>query len=211
MERLAKRVRAGVNDKEEDRHYWEANFACGSSELLRNLVSKTLVNIAKKANRLRNDWHGHTGTISDAEAVRREAVLLGLLADFRNLVGYRWEDYPLVLHNSMAFSRGVYRSGVSLVTGYAPPFEYEELTLHEPLEEGRLHFVNPQSGAICKILPLVRLGATGTEERNACYFFNRREGRETQRYVSYHFEDRPDVIETVPATSELLRELGRPE
>ena len=208
VERLAKTVRSGVNGKEEERRFWQAKFACDSPELMRSLVSKSMVELAKSANKLRNDWRGHGGVVSDTEAGRRESVLLELRAKFRDLVGHRWEDYPLVFPNSLRFSSGVYRCDVFSVTGVRYPFDQKQLDLEAPLEDGCLHFVSPLTGAICPVLPLVRLGATSTEERNACYFFNRLEGGDSQRYVSYHFEDRPDVVEEIPAASELLRELS---
>ena len=209
VERLAKMVRSGVTSKVEERRYWEARFACDSPELLQSLVSKPMVALARKANTLRNDWRGHGGVVGDTEAGRRESVLLGLLADFRDLVGHRWEDYPLVFPNLLRLSSGVFRCNVFSVTGVRYPFDQRQLDLKAPLEDGWLHFVSPLTGAVCPVLPLVRLGATATEERNACYFFNRLEGRDSQRYVSYHFEDRPDVVEEIPAASELLRELSR--
>ena len=209
VERLAKTVRSGVNGKVGDPRFWETSFACDSSELLKKLVSKPMVTLVKSANARRNSWRGHGGAIGDKEARRRESVLLQFLADFRELVGNRWEDYPLVFANSLSYLSGVYRCNVSSVTGVRYPFEQKQLNLEKPLEEGRLYFVSPRTGGVCAILPLVRLGATGTEERNACYFFNRLEGKDTQRYVSYHFEERPEVVEEVPAASKLLRELGR--
>ena len=208
VERFAKIVRSAVAGKVEDRGYWEATFACDSPDLLKSLVSKPMVSLAKKANRLRNDWRGHGGVVGDTEAERRESVLLDLLADFRNLVGNRWEDYPLVFPSMCSFASGVFRCNVFSVTGVRYPFDQRQLDLKAPLEDEWLHFVSPLTGAVCPVLPLVRLGATATEERNACYFFNRLEGGTTQRYISYHFEVRPDVIEEVPAASELLRELG---
>ena len=208
VERLAKTVRSGVNGKEDERRFWQAKFACDSPELMRSLVSKSMVGLTKTANKLRNDWRGHGGVVSDTEAVRRESVLLELRARFRDLVGHRWEDYPLVFPISFRFPDGVYRCDVFSVTGVRYPFDQKQLDLEAPLKDGWLHFVNPMTGAVCPVLPLVRLGTTATEERNACYFFNRLEGGDSQRYVSYHFEDRPDIVEEIPAAAKLLRELS---
>ncbi len=208
LERLAKRVRSGIHGKVDDRQYWESSFACDSPELLRNLTSKSMVNIARRSNELRNPWLGHSGTVGDTEARRRESALLELLADFRSLVGNRWEHYPLVFPNSSRYSGGIFRCNVSWVVGTRHSFRRKELALKAPLEDGWLHFVSPLTGAVCPLLPLVRLGPTGTTERNACYFFNRLAAERGQRYVSYHFEERPDLVEDVPAASDLLLELS---
>lgn len=208
LERLAKRVRSGIHGEVEDRQYWESSFACDSPELLRNLTSKSMVNIASRANELRNPWLGHSGTVGDTEARRRESALLELLADFRSLVGNRWEHYPLVFPDSSRYSGGIFLCKVSWVVGTRHSFRRKELTLKAPLEDGWLHFVSPLTGAVCPLLPLVRLGPTGTTERNACYFFNRLDAERGQRYVSYHFEERPDLVEDVPAASDLLLELS---
>ena len=209
LERLAKAVRTGIGSKVEKRRYWEAKFACDSSELLRSLVSKPMVALAKNANKLRNDWRDHGGVVGDTEARRRELVLRNLLADFRSLVGHHWEDYPLVFPtNLFTFSKGVFQCTVFSITGVRYPFDQKQLDLEAALEDGLLHFVSPLTGAVCPVLPLVRLGGTATEERNACYFFNRLESGDRQRYVSYHFEERAHVVEEIPAASELLRELS---
>ena len=209
LERLAKTVRAGVSGKVEECRYWEARFACDSPKLLQRLVSKPMVALAKKANILRNDWRGHGGVVGDTEARRRESVLRDLLADFRDLVGHHWKDYPLVFPtNVFTFSNGLFKCNVLSITGVRYPFDQTQLDLKTFLKDGRLYFVSPLTGEVCPVLPLVRLGATATEERNACYFFNRLEGGDRQRYVSYHFEERPHIVEEIPAASELLRELS---
>ena len=209
VERLAKTVRSRRGSEVDDAHYWETTLACDSPELLQNLVSKSMVAILNDANNRRNDWRAHGGALSDTEAERRTAVLLDHLADFRELVGFRWEEYPLVLPESFSFSEGVYQCVVSSVTGTHYPFLRRRLDLNAALEDRQLHFVSPLSGNSCQILPLVRLAGSSSEERIACYFYNRLAKGDRQRYISYHFEGQPHVETSDPAATKLLRELNR--
>lgn len=73
------------------------------------------------------------------------------------------------------------------------PFETVELDLRYPIEDGRLHLVSAATGEVCPLLPFVRLGSPPEEELHACYFFSRVDGRES-RWVSFHFEQRPEVF-----------------
>ena len=75
--------------------------------------------LAKNANWLRNDWRGHGGVVGDTEAGRRESGLLDFLADFRGLVGHRWEDYPSVFPNSIRLSSGMFRCDVFSINAFA--------------------------------------------------------------------------------------------
>lgn len=198
-ERLAKTIRSqlATTSKDADQDIaslWKRRFAAPEGSLLADLCSKKITRILKEANTLRNDWRGHGGVVSDSEAKHREFRLRNFLTEFREIVGRKWEDYLLVVPGNCRFTQGEYRYGVSVAQGFAFPFPKQELRLTEPLEDGQLNLVNPQSGTSCPLAPLVRLGSAPEAEKNACYFFNRVEG-EQLRFVSYHFESKAEIEE----------------
>lgn len=191
--KLAKTVRSGLSADADARAYWLRLFALDDERLLSALVSKDMMTLLQKANKYRNDWRGHGGVVGDDEARRREGHFADLLGEFRHLVGLRWRGCLLVLPVSGRFIKGAHRYQVRKVVGVRLPFETAEVDLRYALEDGCLHLVSIATGEVCPLLPFVRLGASPKEELNACYFFNRVDGRES-RWVSFHFEQRPEVV-----------------
>ncbi len=204
-ERLSKVVRSGLSDADA-RTAWLRHFAIDDPDLLAALVDKRMVVLLKKANEYRNAWRGHGGVVGDAEARRREALFSELLVEFRSLVGRRWGSYPLVLPISGKFSSGLYQHTVQVAMGVRIPFETSTVELKAPLEDGVMHAISPRSGEVCPILPLVRLGPSPSSVHNACYFFNRVEGEEL-RWISFHFEQRPELVEPFGGVMRLLASL----
>lgn len=204
-ESLSKTIRTDLSDADK-RAAWVRLFAIDDDALLEGLVNKKMVALLKKANSYRNTWRGHGGVVGDEEAARRQVHFEELLVEFRNLVGRRWETYPLVLPVSFKFSAGVYRSTGRVAMGVRVPFETAEYELKHPLEDGILHAVSPRTGEVCPLVPFVRLGPSPATEHNACYFFNRLEGSDP-RWVSFHFEQKPEVVEPDPGMLTLLRSL----
>ena len=205
-EALAKLVRSDLSDADAAKH-WLRLFACDDLDLLSGLVNKKMVALLKQANRLRNGWRGHGGIVGDTEAHHRELQYYELLLDFRGLVENRWEMYPLVLPRSGRYSQGLHHYSVESVVGTRTPFDGVSMILKQPMEDGQLHMAAPRLGATCPLLPLVRLGASPADKMNACYFFNRVEA-EGLKYVSYHFEDQPEITRTFENAQAVLQELS---
>lgn len=206
---LAKALRPGLSGDRDTRTYWTRLFAVEDERLLASLLSGDLVKVLQTANKYRNDWRGHGGVVGDEEAERRHALFADLLGDVRHLVGRRWSGWPLVLPVSSRFVKGVHRTTVRLVVGTRTPFEVAEYDLQHPLEHGRLHMVNPAGGGVCALLPFVKLGASPRDEQNACYFFNRVDP-EGPRWVSFHFEKQPDMVERADDLMSVLDALAPP-
>jgi len=203
---LAKLVRSDLSDTDAAEH-WQRLFACDDLDLLSGLVNKKMVTLLSRANKLRNGWRGHGGIVGDDEAHRRELQYQELLLDFRGLVENRWETYPLVLPRTGRYSQGLHHYTVESVVGTRTPFDGSTLMVKRPMEDGQLHMVAPRLAAACPLLPLVRLGASPADKMNACYFFNRVEG-DGLKYVSYHFIDKPEIVEPFAGARSVLAELS---
>jgi hypothetical protein len=53
------------------------------------------------------------------------------------------------------------------------------------------------------LLPLVQMGPSPESARNACYFFNRVD-REGLRFISYHYTEGPEQMDTSPDAAQLI-------
>jgi hypothetical protein len=206
---LAKFLRDQLNTNNGKLH-WSKMFACESSALLEALTSKKMGNIFEDANISRNKWRGHGGTVGIGEADQRHSTYLDLLERFRTLIGYRWDNWPLVTPVSSRYSGGMYHYEVQDVVGFSTPFMRREVTTSQPMEDRSLYLVNPESHHVCHLIPLVRLGAMPEDisSQGACYFFNKQNSKDRRlRYVSYHYEKQTELVEEFPRARELLKEL----
>jgi hypothetical protein len=99
-----------------------------------------------------------------------------------------------------------------LLVGSNDILEQVEFTSLEPIETGQLVFAGQGQGQeILPVVPLVRLNTSSAHGRIACYFFSAREGRDTFKYVSYHYQDEPQKTFTDAGVGDLIRSLTLPE
>jgi len=206
FEVLAKRIRKDLDNRDGARQ-WQDLFACDDLDLLKAIVDKGMVSILKKANTMRNGWRGHGGIVSDDDARRRESSYLDLLHDFRGLVEERWSSYPLVLPKDGRYSGGLHIYKVARVMGTRTPFEPLEMKVRGPMEDAQLHMVAPEARTSCPLLPFVHVGASPSDALNTCYFYSR-VATKGLKYVSYHFEEIPEVIEPFARTQVALAEFS---
>ncbi len=206
FECLAKRIRTEIGTGPESRETWQRRSACDDRDFLGVLVSKELVDILKRANKRRNDWRGHGGVVGDDEAIVRSNHLEDLVLEVKDLIGHRWASYPMVIPGRSIFTRGLHLNTASVVVGTRTPFDQREFALLQPMEDSVLHVVGPESGEVCPLLPLISISASPADEKNACYFFNRIDAGQV-RFVSYHFERRPERTEPMSVGLRSLVEL----
>jgi len=207
--KLAKKIRSDLSDKCL-REIWLERFAIDDEDFLNALLNKKLITILGKANVFRNSWRGHGGVVGDKEAEKRSNSLLDLLVEFRSLVGQKWKNYPLVTPQAGKYSKGMYFYKCSLVMGVRTPFENIDVKLKEPLEDGLLHTISPTSGNVLQLIPLVKIGNSPIKEKNACYFYNRDESekKQVQRWISFHYEDKPEILEENKLAEDFLDSLN---
>ena len=62
------------------------------------------------------------------------------------------------------------------------------------LDVERLYLSRSDSRQALMLIPLVRVGSSPQSAKNACYFFSRLDERDSARFGSYHFADKPELI-----------------
>jgi hypothetical protein len=169
-------------------------------------LGKSLPPVLQRANKYRNDW-GHGGVVGPAEAQRLSEVLGGELLVYREATSDAWSRFELVLAGPMRLQNRAFLTTLDRAIGVATPFEKREAILSVPLEEGRLHLIAQGRTDALELLPLVRLMASPKTAANACYFYDKMKNRQT-RFVSYHFEQDAEVVDTFPDVAEALKLIG---
>ena len=71
-----------------------------------------------------------------------------------------------------------------------------------------MHIISTVSGKSCKLLPLIKFGESPSKDDNACYFYNRRDNDQSQRWISYHNENKPERPFSDPEVNTLLDKLS---
>ncbi len=175
------------------------------------LGSSELLQVLQKANKLRNDWKGHSGAVGEEQAQSIHSELWSLVQSCRQVFGRRWQYYELVQPGEARFHRDVFRYKVKRMVGTrSMPFETVERETIEAMDEGALYVLDVNSDRGLRLLPFVRVMPSPQTETNACYFYNRLQGEQC-RYISYHFAQDPDVTSNFADTREALTRLGLEE
>lgn len=181
------------------------------AEIIAVLTSKELAALFQQINALRNKWIGHGGVVSKEEAGHRHEILKKNLETLQHIFGSVWSRYQLIYPIGMKFSGSRYHSNVQKISGTSTPFEQTDIELEMPLEDGYLYLTSIGEREALKLIPFVRLYSSPESALNACYFFNRK-GSKGFRYISYHFEENPEIEEPFPdiatALNGLLGESG---
>lgn len=173
-----------------------------------NLVSnKDLYQVFRNVNPFRNDWTGHGGISSENEYKRRLTLLEGELTSIRELVKDTFTDFVLVVPESMIFSKGIYLNKVRSIMGSNSLFPELDLETNIPLDVNDLYFIDKSRRDPLKLIHFIRMDSSPETEKNACYFYNRFELKGI-RFVSYHFETKPEENFEDPGLVEFFNRLA---
>jgi hypothetical protein len=140
----------------------------------------------------------HGGVVSRAGVERRIATLEALLSDAEQALASGFEDIDLARVDQGRRTGGLHiYPRAQRLRGPNGIFDEFELRTRVDLESGHLVFVGRDVpiSSVLTLVPLVRVGGASTISRNACYFFNKRVGDNRFTYISYHFEDEPELVE----------------
>ncbi|MCA9232395.1 MAG: hypothetical protein KDA57_17230 [Planctomycetales bacterium] len=177
------------------------------ADIIGTLFGKTLLPVLSDAATRRNDWHGHAGVTNPDTERNRVRELQGLLTTLREHVGESWGKYRLYQATSLDFERGVYRVDVKILMGAATPFHAGRATLMDPITVGNLFVTSGVGDFALQLCPLLRLHSQNGPPR-ACYFYNRiADGR--VRWVSYHHEPAPDLVDAGQDATEYVADVTR--
>jgi hypothetical protein len=165
------------------------------------------VALLQEAGHFRNLWQGHGGAVSSREASDRHLKLKDLLGRVRRAFGTAWDRFEAVIPGPSRFADGRFAYTLRRAVGKAFPFAETEALLTDPMEDGYLHFLGTGETRALKVLPFVRFGRSPEAAQSACYFYNRRQKGQI-RFVSYHFEDEAELIETDSETERLVADFS---
>ena len=206
---LTKKIVQDIKEEESMKEGWLSRLAIENEEFLDVLTSKKLYGILMRAMKLRNMWRGHTGAIGDDNAKERYKIYNEMVKEVINLFGNFWIESPLVIPGENTYKDGKFNYYCQYAMGVTMPLKRKEYCLKQPLEDGMMHIVSPLSGKSCKLLPLIKFGESPNKDNNACYFFNRRDNKDhSQRWISYHNENKPERPFNDPGVNELLDKLS---
>jgi len=172
---------------------------------LHMLGSAELITAIQRANGMRNDLR-HGGALGDQQAESVHAELFSLVHQCRGVLGSHWLDYELVQPRSARFRNGIAEYDVRRLMGTKTPFVQVNRESVDQLDEDKLYLLDPNGDRALGVLPFVRMMPSPRTEQNACYFFNRIQDGKC-RYISYYFDDDPDLVATCADTMDTIAQL----
>ncbi len=205
---LTKKINQDIKEEESMKEVWLSRLAIESEEFLNVLTGKKLLGILMRANRFRNMWRGHSGAIGDDNAKERYNTYNEMVKEVLNLFRNFWIESPLVIPGESTYKDGKFDYFCQSAMGVTMPLPRNKYSLKQPLEDGMMHIVSTVSGKSCKLLPLIKFGESPSKVDNACYFYNRRDNDQSQRWISYHNENKPERPFSDPEVNALLDKLS---
>ena len=205
---LTKKINQDIKEEESMKDVWLSRLAIDNEDFLNVLTSKKLHGILMRANRFRNIWRGHSGAIGDDNAKERYNTYNEMVKEVLNLFGNFWLESPLVIPGESKYKDGKFDYFCRCAMGVTMPLPRNKYSLKQPLEDGMMHIISTVSGKSCKLLPLIKFGESPSKVDNACYFYNRRDNDQSQRWISYHNENKPERPFSDPEVNTLLDKLS---
>lgn len=188
---LGKRVRSMLAGKEAERATCGELFGDSSCKVPSGLAAKQLLEVISATSKMRNDWHGHGGVVSQSVARDRNEQLLRELQKFRDATSEAWSELRLVQARQCRSRRGLFETDVAIMNGSNSEFLVNKMDLPFCLDVDNLYLICREPTSALPLLPFVQVGPSPESAKNACYFYSRTE-RDGLRYVSYHYIDQPD-------------------
>lgn len=193
------------NDEEKKNAALEC-FRTKDETLVGLICSKKVCNILEKANKNRNDWRGHSGITSETLYREHSAQLESMLHQLQESLKDLFERIRLIRRTSIEYTDGLFDNTVEILTGSNSIFTIETITLTKPLEKNKLYLQIIDTEETLELPPYFILKNSPAEVKNACYFYSKVEN-EDSKYVSYHYEGRPEDIESGKEAFDHIREL----
>lgn len=182
-------------------------FADPPIDVLERLFAAEIGRQLGRVNSMRNDWMGHAGATTPAQAREHLDVLLQHTDELRNLLASVWEQYRLVRAGPMRLRSGRFHVQVELARGPTAPFRQREIVLSEPLDEDHLYLTVMDGDRALPLNDLIVLRPAPRSESYTCYFYNRLEAS-GMRMVTYQYADESSLLDDLPGIRELLADFA---
>jgi SAM-dependent methyltransferase len=192
--RLAKSVRRMLSEaKDGSRDVCLKLFGNPALEFLDMLANKRLYDeVLSSVLRRRNDWRAHGGIQSDQQLRDTLRLLEAELLRLREIVSDWYTASQLIRPGYASYREGIYSYDAEFLMGRSYPFRHIHVQTSLPMESGSLHLLARDQLTPVQLLPFLRLAGSPSEVHHACYFYNRLD-QKGARYVSYHFEQEPEL------------------
>lgn len=183
-------------------------FRVSDVRSLRVLTDPRLRSILQQANKIRNDWHGHGGAMSETAAKDVHDILQSLVQQTREVFGRKWQAFELIQPGASIYSQDLFAVNSRRLMGVrCNPFERRTYESEDPLETGALYLFDSVSRRGLKLLPFVTVMPSPEQSADACYVLSRAGDGVNPRWVSYHFEAESQISIHVDGVSEALQRL----
>lgn len=192
VEYLSNQTRRLLSGDAEKRSLCAELFVDQTLALPEMLAQSKLAEALSAAIKMRNDWIGHGGVVSQPEAQLRDGILQTQLENLRRLMADGWHRVRLLRCLQCQPRQGVFENEVAILVGSNSEFLKETRSMSSWLDVERLYLASDDSGRGLLILPFILVDLPPASVKSACYFFNRVE-KDCARFISYHFVDQPEL------------------
>lgn len=208
MDRVLSNLFLGlVNNKDEEKKKIAlACFKTSDENLIKLLCNKNVCNILDNACKYRNTWKGHSGITSDALYKEHVDILDSQLHKLQESIKDLYDRIRLIRPISLSFSNGMFSNKVEVLTGSNPIFTKDTIESLVPLDNSKLYLQIIDTSETIELPPYFILKNSPADAKNACYFYSRVESGST-RYVSYHYDGRPEDMEAGVVAFNHIKEL----
>jgi hypothetical protein len=190
---LAKIFRKQMEDNKTDINAFLNCFHTEDLSLVRLLCEADVYSILQRTCGYRNTWKGHSGISSEEIYGDHVRVLHRELLNMQERLKDLYEKIRLVRPIGLEYCEGTFTNRVEVLTSSNSIFKKAEILGNQPLDKKWLYIQVMDTGATIKLPPLFVMKQSPADVKNACYFYNRIEGKNS-RYVSYHFESKPENV-----------------
>ena len=205
-ERLAKDARRMLSGDE--RAACIELYRAPSFSWLDAITNKKLYGVLDTMNQYRNRWR-HGATPGQRELERRLQMLTKELSAARGIIEHAFESVDLLMPLDARYRYGVYTYTAKQLTGSNQIFEEGTVETTTPMEDDRLHLLDAKSDRPLELLPFFTMMPSPSTQHDTCYFYNRLEGGEDVRWLTYHTETNHEETVSSPEVASLLRDIMR--
>ena len=184
-------------------------FQVTDTDRLKAVASRRTVSLLmNEAAKYRRDWIGHTAPVSVAEWERRLQLAERTLDDLRASLRDAFLGWRLARPGAARMRSGIFHTDAEDLTGTRREFRWFNVELRGSVEDGGLYMLEDGAGLMLRLGPLVRFRHAPESVEDACYFYDRIEGKSI-RWLSYHFADQATVLEPDEEVVAWIEELDR--
>jgi hypothetical protein len=194
---LSSKVRFHYNKSTDDKSFVKTLFSNANEDFFIMITSKKITNVFVEVLKLRNNFKGHGGVMSDKKLNEILLILENHFYEIKGIIvdGFSNINLMTIVPKSMGWNDedNVFQTTCKLLKGSRSKFNQIEVQTNKPMAEGKLYLLPTNQFKPIELLPFVQMRQAPRTEQNACYFYNRIEGNKV-RLVSYHYDKEEEVF-----------------